>query len=146
MMKMNSRTIRPVVICLFTNKDKILVFEGRDKSGEYFYRPLGGGIEFAEYSKDALIREIKEEIDADIDNINYLGTIEHIFTHNGKLNHEIFQVYDASFVDPTIYSLSSFEGIESDGESFKVLWKSTMEFRNGDSQLVPPELINFLPA
>jgi hypothetical protein len=41
--------IRSVSLCIFLNKNRILVFEGYDKiKGETFYRPLGSGIEFGE--------------------------------------------------------------------------------------------------
>ena len=46
---------------------KLLVSEAFDKvKNSYFYRCLGGGIEFQETSKDALKREFMEEIGIDI--------------------------------------------------------------------------------
>lgn len=92
--------IRPIVICVFRKNDSILVAEGVDPgTGNYYYRPVGGGIEYGERSSDALIREMKEELDAEICNLHLLGTIENIFTFNGDLGHEMVQVYDAEFVD-----------------------------------------------
>jgi len=55
--------IRPIAICVIRRRDEILVFESRDTvKNETFYRPLGGGINFGEHSKDAVRREIFEEI------------------------------------------------------------------------------------
>jgi len=43
--------IRSIAICVFRHKNHILVAEGYDPvKDEYFYRPLGGGIEFGETS------------------------------------------------------------------------------------------------
>jgi hypothetical protein len=39
--------IRPIAICVFRHKDRILVAEGYDPvKKQTFYRPLGGVIEF----------------------------------------------------------------------------------------------------
>lgn len=81
---------------------------------------LVGGIEFGEKSVDAFIREIHEEIEAETSNIEFVGTIESIFTFHGEVGHEIVQVYDASFVDASFYMKDVFEGKEDDGQIFKI--------------------------
>ena len=90
---MKEGQIRAIVICVFTKNDTILVCEGYDElKQEYYYRPIGGGIEFGETSKEALIREVQEEINAKIEHVKYLGTIENIFTYNGMPGHEMVSV------------------------------------------------------
>ncbi|WP_235907156.1 NUDIX domain-containing protein [Niallia circulans] len=72
---MKEGRIRAIVICVFSRNDTILLSEGFDEvKQEYYYLPIGGGIEFGETSKEALIREVKEEINAKVDHIKYLGT------------------------------------------------------------------------
>lgn len=106
---------RPLVICLFSNNGRILAAKGKDtvKQNE-FYRPLGGMIEFAEYSTDALKREILEETGCEITNLKYLGTVENIFTYEGKAGHEIVLVYDAEFVDKKLYEKTEITVTEGD--------------------------------
>ena len=59
--------IRPLAICIFRKNDRILVAEGYDPvKNEHFYRPLGGGIEFGEYSEQTIRRELMEEIGAEV--------------------------------------------------------------------------------
>ncbi|CAG9623285.1 NUDIX hydrolase [Sutcliffiella rhizosphaerae] len=141
---MKKGVIRPLVICLFRNNNSILVAEGYDTvSKEYFYRPIGGGIEYGELSSDALVREIQEEIKTSITNLEYLGTIENIFTYNGEIGHEVVMVYDATFVDSSLYKTSIFEGEEDDGTLFKLLWKPVSDFQNGKLRLVPEKLLGF---
>ncbi|MDG5472745.1 NUDIX hydrolase [Jeotgalibacillus sp. ET6] len=142
---MKKGVIRPLVICLFSNNDSILVAERYDSvSKEYYYRPIGGGIEYGELSSDALIREIQEEIEASITNLEYIGTLENIFTYNGEIGHEVVMVYDATFVDTSLYKISSFDGVEDDGTVFKLYWKPVREFQNGRLQLVPENLLGLI--
>jgi 8-oxo-dGTP pyrophosphatase MutT (NUDIX family) len=72
-------------ICIKNNKVLIL-----NKKGEpHFFLP-GGRVEENEGYEEALIREIKEELDKDISIIRYLGAIEHSFTHyTGKPYYEV---------------------------------------------------------
>ncbi|QQZ09905.1 NUDIX hydrolase [Heyndrickxia vini] len=142
---MRKGIIRPLVICIFHNKGSILVAKGMDpKSGGIYYRPIGGGIEYGERSVDALVREVKEEISAEINRIRYLGTVENIFTFNGELGHEIVQVYDVAFVDQSFYSISKFTGIEDNGVEFEIMWKSIEDFQRGKFRLVPEELLDLI--
>ncbi|MGE8079866.1 NUDIX hydrolase [Peribacillus loiseleuriae] len=142
---MKKGVIRPLVICLFKNNDSVLVAEGYDSvKGENYYRPIGGGIEYGELSSDALIREVKEEIGADIYNLKYLGTVESIFSYNGDIGHEIVIVYDATFVDTSFYRTKSFEGEEDDGTIFKLIWYPLSEFQKGKLRLVPENLLELI--
>ena len=73
--------IRPLALCLFRNKGRILVNGDADPhSQEYYYRPLGGGIEFGELSEAAIKREIMEELGESIENVQFVGVLENVFT------------------------------------------------------------------
>ena len=75
------KEIKPISLGIAIKNNKLLVGEGFDKvKNQTFYRCLGGGIEFLEKSSDALKREFKEEIGADIAVKNFLGISENIFT------------------------------------------------------------------
>lgn len=143
---MTPRLIRPLAICVFRDDDRILVFEGYDPSkDQVFYRPLGGGIEPGEYAKEAIVREMREEIGAEITNVHQIGTLENIFTFNGKPGHEIVMVFDAAFAERSIYARERFEGKEDSGASFKAVWKSLKEFCGQDAApLYPNGLLDLL--
>ena len=97
---MDSTNIRPIAICVFHSEGRILVSRGYDSvKDSVYYRPLGGGIEFGERSRDAVVREIREELSAEVRATRILGTRENIFTLDGETGHEILWVYDAEFVD-----------------------------------------------
>ncbi len=116
--------IRPLVLALFRHQGRILVAEGYDPLKEKpFYRPLGGAIEFGEYSQQALEREIQEELGQAITNLRYLFTLENLFVFNGKPGHEIVLVYDADFCDPSLYDQPHLNGIEDDDAGgFTACW------------------------
>ncbi len=142
---MKKKQIRAIAICAFRKGDSILVAEGIDEvECDHFYRPIGGGIEYGETSSEALKREVLEEIEADITNLNYLGTIENIFTFNGDLGHEVVFVYDAEFVEKSFYEKTSFLGQEDNGATFKLLWKPISDFTNNKLKLVPEGLFDLL--
>ncbi len=135
---------RSIAICVFRHNEHILVSKGYDGvKQEYFYRPIGGGIEYGEYSKDALIREIREEIRAEIMQLRLLAVMENIFTFEGELGHEIVFVYDALFVDPSFYTKERIDAAEDD-EPFTVVWKPIAFFQNNNVPLYPPELLGLL--
>ena len=133
--------IRPIVIGLFRQDGAILVAECRDPvKGETFYRPLGGAIEFGETSAEALVREMREELDEEIKALEYLGTLENIFTFDGAAGHEIVQVYDARFTDPTVYGRGVVAGYEADAgvEEFTAMWMPVESFEGDDARIVYP--------
>ncbi|WP_404452927.1 NUDIX domain-containing protein [Virgibacillus necropolis] len=142
---MRKGIIRPLVICIFQKDCSILVAEGYDPvKDDYFYRPIGGGIEYGETSANALIREVEEEIEEAIHSLEYIGTIENIFTFNGDIGHEIVQVYDAKFVDTALYEKDSIVGKEDDGKTYKAMWKPMTEFQKGQLHLVPEALLDLI--
>lgn len=142
---MKNGVIRPLVICIFQKGNKILVAEGYDSiRDDYFYRPIGGGIEFGETSSEALVREVEEEMETDICDIEYLGTVENLFTFNGEIGHEIVQVYDAKFVDSALYEKTTLVGIEDNGETYNAMWKPVSEFQQGRFRLVPGDLLDLI--
>jgi 8-oxo-dGTP pyrophosphatase MutT (NUDIX family) len=117
-------TIRALAIGVFLYRGRVLVTEAYDPvDGQTFCRPLGGGIQFGETSAQALQREIREEIGAEIHNLRLLGTLENIFTYLGAPGHEIVQVFDADFADKSLYAQDGIPGGESDGKPFKAVWR-----------------------
>ena len=139
--------IRPIAICVLRKGDTILVSEGYDKVKlETFYRPLGGAIEFGERSEDALRREIKEEINADVTDLRLLGVMDNLFVFEGKPGHEIVMVYDGTLTDPAIYERGVVNGLHGvdDGIPFTATWKRLNEFGEGKLRLYPDGLKDLL--
>ena len=141
------KQIRPLAICVFRHQDRILVAEGYDPvKDEYFYRPLGGGIEFGEHSRGTIHRELMEEVNIEVEDasLQYLGTVENIFTFLGKPGHEIVVIYDGAFRDPRVYEQDAIRGKEANGEDIHAVWKHIEEFGEEKSILYPTGLLELL--
>lgn len=143
---MDEARIRPIVICLFRRDDRILVSEAYDTSaGRYFCRPLGGGIEFGERSREALLREIREEVGAEVENLELVGVLENVFTYEGARGHEIVFVYDGEFKDKRMYVGDEVQGYRAETDAgFVAKWRSPEEISGMNARLVPEGLAALL--
>lgn len=132
--------IRPIAICVFRHHGRILVAEGFDPlKQQTFYRPLGGSIEFGELSRDTIVREMREELDAEATELRFLGALENAFTYNGEPGHEIVLVYDGRFSDTTIYERPVLYGREDSGAHFKAVWKPLADWRDAAAPPLYPD-------
>lgn len=132
--------IRFLALCVFHHQGKILVNVFEDPAtGQTLCRPLGGGIEFGELGRDAIAREIDEELGKSISDVRLLGTLESLFTYAEKAGHEIVQVYDARFADTSLYHQDWLDGHESNGRPFRARWCDSADLA-GIGPLVPQGL------
>ncbi|MGL3150029.1 NUDIX domain-containing protein [Microbacterium sp. A82] len=86
-----------------------------------YHRLVGGSVELGETHREAIVREVNEELGARIVGLNHLGMIENIFRFNGEVGHEIVALYSGT-LDPT----PAEEGgtlTESDGSVVPVVWR-----------------------
>jgi ADP-ribose pyrophosphatase YjhB (NUDIX family) len=141
---MSEPRIRPKIVCVFRRGDEILVGSHHDPvRAETFWGPPGGGIEFQEYSVDTLRREMREELDAELADVELLGVIENVFTHQGRPRHEIAFIYRARFADPSFYDRDEIMGDEG-GEPYPVKWMPLSHFAPGGPPLYPTGLYELL--
>lgn len=141
--------IRPLALCVFRRADKIFVSQGYDSHRDQtFYRPIGGKIEFGERGGDAVAREVKEEIGADIAGLAYLGALENIFSYEGKPHHEIVMIYDGRFTDPAMNRDDiNVQGADDGDILYEAGWKRLDFFRSQDAPpLYPAGLLDLLDA
>jgi 8-oxo-dGTP diphosphatase len=70
---------------IFQN-EKVLLCKRKDR--DYYFFP-GGHIEFGEFAKDALKREIVEEVGAKVTKCDFIGVAENVFNDGAREAHEI---------------------------------------------------------
>ena len=89
--------VKSLAVVLDQARARHLVFKARSQAGTEFNRPLGGSVELGERSLDAVVREIREELDATFVPEGLLGIVENIFELDGELGHDIvFSISDRS--------------------------------------------------
>ena len=79
--------------------EKILLCKA--KGGATTYLP-GGHIEFGETGRQALVREVKEELGVDAETGAFLGVVENAFRQHGKPHAEINLVYELKLPATTL--------------------------------------------
>ena len=104
---------------------------------EYFFRPIGGGIEFGETSVQAIEREVLEEIQQQIAQPKLICVLENLFSFDGQQGHEIVFVYDAEFVDSALYKEAEIQGYETNGFTYIAQWLSREQIEFSQSPVYP---------
>ena len=134
--KANNR-IRVKVMCVITGGDRVLAGYGRDNvKGEDFYRVLGGSLDFGETSEEGVRREIREELNSDIEDLKFLDVLENTFTYKGKPGHEIIFLFQGALANKDIYTQSKIHIVE-DGYEFDAEWVSRKDVLAGTVRLYP---------
>ena len=137
-------SVREISISLIRKGNQILVYERNDDiTGRFFFRLVGGCIEFGETPEDALKREFIEELSLDIEQISLLRKFESIFVFNGLKRHEVVHLFESSFVDKNVYDQSIIDGLEGE-RKFKAVWKEISDFKIGSDILVPEEVLDYI--
>lgn len=107
--------IRLLALGAVRRGDELLVEEGADpETDDPFYRLLGGGVEFGEHSRDAVVREFAEELGVEFAVAAHVGTFEQVFPYDGETHHEVWRVYEGRIVDDWPYEEASFWFTEPD--------------------------------
>lgn len=121
-------------ILLSPDQKKILIHR---KSDFDFYLLPGGRVEMLEDTKNAIVRELKEELDIDVEVDKLLYILENFFELNGTIYHEISFNYLLKTTNEDIFKeTEEFSGVE--GEEYKFKWVNRNDL---DSYNFKPEFV-----
>jgi len=104
------------VRAIITNDDgDILVGKYTDSEEGMFYMLLGGTFELSDANAwDALLRELREEIEVEVDEMEYLDVLNNTFTWHNKSCHEMVVLFRVTLkVLPTLDSALNDDGTRS---------------------------------
>lgn len=101
-----------------------------------FFRVLGGSIEKGETAEEAVRRELREEVNMEIENLEFVKVIENIFTYAGDEKHEIVFMFKGN---PSIKNLDKGKGthVVEQGYEFDVKWVKIPDLLSGQKILYP---------
>jgi ADP-ribose pyrophosphatase YjhB (NUDIX family) len=126
-------------MCLFRQDGKLLVSKGFDSvKQKHFYRLLGGHVEFGETAEVGIRREIAEELESELENLELLAVIENIFTYQGREGHEIDYLFCADLVNKELYNRKTIHVTENESLDFEAEWIPVSSVLSGEIPLYPP--------
>jgi ADP-ribose pyrophosphatase YjhB (NUDIX family) len=138
------KVVKVKAVCAFGHRERLLVIESVERdTGQTTFKLPGGTVELGETTYDCVVREIREELGAEIRNVDRLGVIEHVFQTNGQLRHQIVFVYQATFEDPLFYAAAS-PRVREGKKELTASWKPVRVFIDGTAQLRPQGLLTLL--
>lgn len=138
--------IRVVALGAVRRGDELLVHEGESpEAGEPFYRLLGGGVEFGEHSRDAVVREFDEELGVELADPIHVGTFERVFTYDGETGHEVWRVYEGHIREVWPYDREAFTFVEPElGTEHLARWMPIERLRDDNTTFYAPEVLDAL--
>lgn len=90
-----------------------------------YHRLIGGSVELGETHREAIEREVDEELGARLVDLEHLGAVESIFQIDGTAGHEVVLLHTAR-VDP-LPAVTGATLTESDGSVVPLVWRSFVE-------------------
>lgn len=130
------------VSAIIRNGTKVLLHKGiEEKRGTL----PGGRVMAGERTDEALIRELKEEIGADIKIIKERSFIENFFNFEKKQKdyHELLMTYEAEFIDKDFYKKDKIEAKEEHKKGkLEFIWKEIEDLN--EENFKPKALIKIL--
>ncbi|WP_301485025.1 NUDIX domain-containing protein [Intrasporangium sp.] len=85
-----------------------------------FHRLIGGSVELGETHREAILREVHEELGAAVRDLAYLDVVENVFRINGVLGHEVVFLYTGR-LDPEPKQAGA-TLTEADGTVVPMVW------------------------
>lgn len=137
------QSIRPTAKAIIRRNESILLIEEIDENplNNYFRLP-GGGIDFQELSRNAIEREIKEELDSNVTEHKLLTVLENPFEVKGIKAHEICFLYDLR-VNEELYNKDLIE-ITEDTITTKAFWVEKSKIKEKAFKLYPEAVKEFI--
>ncbi len=137
--------IRPLSLGLLRSKNgKILLHCAVDShTNDTFYRPLGGGIEFSEHSKETIQREFLEEINVAVKVGNLVKVFENVFESEGTPGDEIVFLYEIEF-ENSDDEREEYEINENGKIVGKAVWRCLSQITEEGNKVYPEGIENYI--
>jgi ADP-ribose pyrophosphatase YjhB (NUDIX family) len=135
--------IRVKAVCLLILNGYVFVADGRTLKSSVrqvepgnFYRVIGGSINFDENAESAVRREVREEINSEVEDLILLDVIENRFTHAGKRGHDIIFLFKG-IPEKRDWDITKPLQVIEDTYEFDAVWVPIAELLGGNIPLYP---------
>ena len=134
---MKRTAIKVKAMGFFAAHGRLLVTPSYDSvKRKPYFRLLGGHVEFGERAETTLRREMREELDTDVEVLERLDVIQNIFQYQGRDYHEIVFLHHARFLDDAITRMDELRNLEAGyDEIFR--WLPVKDVLEGERPLYP---------
>jgi ADP-ribose pyrophosphatase YjhB (NUDIX family) len=141
----NQPQIRVKSLAWIEDQGELFVVKMQDSiKKDYYYRPVGGSVEFGETAVEAVKREAMEELKAKIEVTGENPmVVQNLFVCDGKKGHEIDFLVPCRFRGGFFYQRGIFQLVEADGMEWPAMWVSIADFLSGKYRLVPENFLNW---
>lgn len=112
------------VACIVEHNDKILLHKSIH---ENFWNMVGGRVKSGEDTLTSLIREMKEELDINIENAKLIHVSENFFNYNNNNVQELLFVYH-TYIDGEIVNKQDFYSLDNPNMIYH--WYTREEIKN----------------
>jgi 8-oxo-dGTP pyrophosphatase MutT (NUDIX family) len=128
---------RESALCLIRRGQMFLVAEVRDPhNGAIYHRPPGGGIEPGERPEQAVRRELLEELNLTLGEVEALGPLDHVWIWKSREVHERAWIFLANASDDARFDRGETpELVEADGDVQRTVWRA---LDGSGSEMLPP--------
>ena len=139
-------SIRAIALGVPFRDGRILVSAVTEDDGKVKgWRPLGGGVDFGEPAEAAVIRELREELQAEAEVVAALGIFENIYAHQGQTGHEVVFAYQVRLIQPGLAAADDFVVVDG-GFRDRAAWVPLVDFTAGRETLLPDGLLPLVPT
>lgn len=128
---------REAALCVIRRGDTFLVSEVKDPHNDVIYhRPPGGGLEPGERPEHAVRREVLEELNVTLGDVEVLGPLDHVWIWKSREVHERAWIFlaDASD-DRRLERGETPQLLEADGDVQRTFWRA---WDGSGSRVLPP--------
>ncbi len=123
--------------CLIEHQGRWLMQEFfHPETHERYVRFLGGAIEKGEYARDAVIREIREELGSELEDIEFLTVCEHVFPFQGNTRHQVIFIFRGKLVKIALLEQEEIL-IKEFGKTWRAIWIDKQDIKEGKIPLRP---------
>ncbi len=130
--------VEKTMCILMDNQSRLLASKGYDKvKNEVFYRLLGGSLNSGEDPEVGIRREIREELNSELDELESLAIVDNPFVYEGQSRRQTIYLFRGKLADKNIENKDTVHIVE-EKYKFDAYWIPVKDVLEKKIILYPP--------